>query len=365
MLVVEKSSFYFSFSMANSYFCLKFNYMNRSEKWIYAWLLSGCLLIFFMVFLGGATRLTHSGLSMVDWSLFGSLPPSNENAWQDLFDKYKQFPEYQQINFNFSVDEFKSIFWWEYIHRMTGRFMGLLFILPFLFFLFTKKIRGVLLWQLCGLLFLGGLQGFIGWYMVKSGLVNNPDVSHYRLALHLITAFITFAFTFYIALRLQFKNLSLPNYPSYKKWLWVHLLVLLLQIVYGAFVAGLDAGMVYNTWPKMGDAWIHEGVTAMQPFLHNFTEGLAGVQFLHRYIAYVLLAIGIFLFVKARKSSLERPLRQAINILLATLLVQFALGVFTLLYAVPISLGVLHQLGAFILLGANVYALARFTPANP
>src|SRR5690606_35074911 len=205
---------------------------------------------------GGLTRLTNSGLSMVEWNMFmGSIPPMNEAEWQETFDKYKQYPEYQKVNFHFSVDEFKKIFLWEYTHRFLGRFIGLVFIVPFLWFLFRGKLWPSLTFKLVIILILGGFQGFLGWYMVESGLISNPDVSHYRLAAHLITAFLTFAYTFWVALDLLY-----PNNKNKQKgmgfWIWLLLFLLIIQIVYGAFVAGLNAGMVYNTWPKMGDSWI-------------------------------------------------------------------------------------------------------------
>ena len=331
------------------------------DKVIYYWLLSGCLLIFFMVILGGATRLTHSGLSMVDWTLFGSLPPGNADQWAQLFEQYKKYPEYQQVNFDFSVEEFKSIFWWEYIHRMTGRLMGFLFLIPFLYFLFTKKLSKKLSLQLGVLLLLGGFQGLIGWYMVKSGLNKNPDVSHYRLALHLLAAFVTFSYTFWLALTVKFEGIVEPRFPGLKTGLWVLLSVLLLQIVYGAFVAGLNAGLFLNTWPKMGSVWVHEGVTALQPFYRNFIEGMAGVQFVHRYLAYIVVLFVSLIWYFGRKLPLSKLQKNGILTMVGLVILQFALGVLTLLLAVPIALGIAHQLGAFLLLGATVFTLNRFS----
>lgn len=334
--------------------------VKNSNKIIYYWLLSGCFLIFLMVFLGGATRLTHSGLSMVNWSLFGSVPPGNEAEWNHLFEQYKQYPEYKHVNFNFSVEEFKSIFWWEYIHRLTGRFMGLLFIIPFLFFWITRKLSRKLFFQLFILLLMGAAQGFIGWYMVKSGLVNDPDVSHYRLALHLIAAFLTFSYTFWIALSVRFSGYPEPFFFKINRLLWVLFPLLMLQIMYGAFVAGTDGGMVFNTWPKMGNQWVPEAVTALSPLYLNFTEGIAGIQFIHRYLAYIVFGLIIYIWYAAKRLNTSVAQRRGIIALVILVVIQFLLGVFTLLYAVPISLGVLHQLGAFVLLAANVYCLNRF-----
>jgi cytochrome c oxidase assembly protein subunit 15 len=333
--------------------------MTKTNKPIVIWLFSGCFLIFIMVAIGGLTRLTHSGLSMVEWNLFGSSAPSSDADWQILFDKYKQYPEYQQINFNFSLSEFKSIFYWEYSHRMFGRMIGLVFIVPFLWFLIKKKISKELMPKLVLLLFMGGFQGLLGWYMVKSGLVKDPDVSHYRLAMHLVTAFITFAYTFWVALGLIYSEKIRAN-QFIKRLIWVLLPLVLIQIIWGAYVAGLNAGMVYNTWPKMGDLWVAEGVSAMKPWWANFVEGIAGVQFIHRYLAYLVVAIVLIAFFRGRKTELEATQRKALNVLVFAVSCQFVLGVFTLILQVPITLGLLHQLGAFVLLGASVFALHRF-----
>lgn len=334
--------------------------MNKDNRPIVNWLLIGCVLIFIMVAIGGMTRLTHSGLSMVEWTLFGSTPPSSQEDWQILFDKYKAYPEYQKVNFNFSIEEFKSIFYWEYGHRMFGRFIGLVFILPFLWFLIRKKISKSLLPKLIILLCMGGFQGLLGWYMVKSGLIKNPDVSHYRLALHLVTAFLTFSYTFWLALSLKY-NKTMIKVPSILKGIRVLIPLLLLQILWGAYVAGLNAGKVFNHWPKMGDDWIVDSVFSVEPMWRGFFEGIGGVQFVHRYLAYVVVAVVIYLFVKARKFSLDKLQMKAIYGLLIAVSIQFLLGIFTLLYSVPISLGLLHQLGAFVLLGSAIFALNRFS----
>tara|TARA_R110002072_G_scaffold239261_6_gene397220 strand:+ start:633 stop:1676 length:1044 start_codon:yes stop_codon:yes gene_type:complete len=337
----------------------------NSSRSIAYWLLTGCVLIFLMVAIGGITRLTNSGLSMVEWNLFmGSVPPSSDADWNELFDKYKQYPEYQLVNFNITLDEFKSIFFWEYFHRMFGRLIGLVFIIPFLWFLFKKKISKALMPKLILILILGAFQGFLGWYMVKSGLVKDPDVSHYRLAMHLTTAFLTFAYTFWVALSLLYPNEQLStnkNLNSIKRYLKVFMLVLLVQIVWGAYVAGMNAGKIYNTWPLMGDSWMPESVTAMTPLWMNFFENIAGVQFFHRYLAYAVIGLVVLIYFKSRKLKLELSQSKGINALLIVVSFQFLLGILTVIYAVPLSLGLLHQLGAFLLLGATVFALQRFT----
>ncbi len=336
------------------------NSSRKQHKAIIIWLLTGCALIFIMVAIGGLTRLTHSGLSMVEWNLFGSNPPSSQADWEILFDKYKQYPEYQLVNFNFSLEEFKTIFYWEYGHRMFGRLIGLVFIIPFFWFLIRKKINKSLLPKLVILLCMGAFQGLLGWYMVKSGLKANPDVSHYRLAMHLTTAFLTFGYTFWVALGLIYPKSERASNHVLKRGFQFLFPVVVLQIIWGAYIAGLNAGKVYNAWPKMGEKWIADGVTAMQPWYLNFVEGLAGVQFIHRYLAYLVVGLILFLFWKAKKMQLSSSQKCGVNSLVIAVSVQFVLGVVTLLYAVPVSLGLLHQLGAFVLLGSVIYSLHRF-----
>jgi len=336
------------------------NSSRKQHKAIIIWLLTGCALIFIMVAIGGLTRLTHSGLSMVEWNLFGSNPPSSQADWEILFDKYKQYPEYQLVNFNFSLEEFKTIFYWEYGHRMFGRLIGLVFIIPFFWFLIRKKINKSLLPKLVILLCMGAFQGLLGWYMVKSGLKANPDVSHYRLAMHLTTAFLTFGYTFWVALGLIYPKSERASNHVLKRGFQFLFHVVVLQIIWGAYIAGLNAGKVYNAWPKMGEKWIADGVTAMQPWYLNFVEGLAGVQFIHRYLAYLVVGLILFLFWKAKKMQLSSSQKWGVNSLVIAVSVQFVLGVVTLLYAVPVSLGLLHQLGAFVLLGSVIYSLHRF-----
>ncbi len=333
---------------------------NNPNKSIIIWLLTGCALIFLMVIVGGVTRLTNSGLSMVDWKLFvGSIPPLNEQDWIETFNKYKQYPEYQKVNFHFSLEEFKSIFFWEYLHRLMGRLIGLIFIVPFIYFVWKKKLTKSLTKQCVVILFMGGFQGFLGWWMVKSGLIDDPDVSHYRLAAHLIAAFLTFAYTFWVVLQLIYPA-NKPDVPFMRKGLMILFVVAVIQIVYGAFVAGLNAGFVMNTWPKMGEIWIAESVTAMKPFWVNFIDGIGGVQFIHRYMAYVVVGIIFYLLLMSNKFELSKMQKKGLYWLFGVVVVQFALGVFTLLFSVPVALGVAHQLGAFLLLGAIVYAMSSF-----
>ncbi len=334
---------------------------NNPHKSVIIWLLSGCLLIFLMVVIGGITRLTNSGLSMVEWKVIvGVIPPLNKQEWLDAFNAYKQFPEYQQINFMFTLEEFKSIFFWEYLHRLTGRLIGVVFIIPFLYFLIKKKLSLKLISQCLIILAMGGIQGLIGWWMVKSGLINNPDVSHFRLAIHLLAAFLTFAYTLWVAFELIYFNNERVYVPEIRRWLFVLFGVTIIQITYGAFVAGLNAGFIFNTWPKMGSQWIADAVTDIKPLWNNFFNGLGGVQFIHRYLAYIVVAIILFLFFRRTKFNLTGLQLKSLKILLVVVFIQFALGVFTLIYAVPIWLGVTHQVGAFLLLGAIIFSLNSF-----
>ena len=337
--------------------------VKKDNKKVIYWLLLGCALIFIMVVVGGITRLTHSGLSISNYKLIsGTLPPMNEVAWQEAFEVYQQYPEYQKINSQFTLEDFKEIYFWEWIHRVIGRFIGIVFLLPFLYFLLKKQLTRSTIKKCILLLCLGGFQGFLGWYMVKSGLIDNPDVSHYRLAMHLTTAFITFAYTLWVALDLWYpvKNEIKKGFRNLIRW---GLALLLIQIIWGAFVAGLDAGFIHNHWPLMSDGQlIHDTVTIEQtPVWKNFIEGKSGVQFVHRYLAYIVVAIIVLIGFRSRKMSLTLPQKKGIQLLVALVLLQFLLGVFTLLLNVPVWLGVLHQVVAFFLLAAMTFTLHRFS----
>jgi len=334
--------------------------MNKNKS-IVIWLLSGCVLIFIMVVIGGITRLTDSGLSMVKWNLFmGAIPPLNETEWKETFNLYKEYPEYQKLNFNCTLSEFKYIFFWEYLHRMIGRLLGLVFIIPFVYFLIKKRLNKKLIVQTSILLLMGATQGAIGWWMVKSGLVNNPDVSHYRLAVHLITAFLTFAFTFWVVLPLIFTQERSGN-TVLLSLIKILMILIIIQIIYGGFVAGLNAGIGFNTWPKMGEYWIPDAVYQLDPLWRNFVEGRYGVQFIHRILALTLVAFVIYIWKKGVRIALETNQKRSLNLLLGIVLLQTLLGVFTLILIVPIWLAALHQIGAFFLLMATTYSLFIFS----
>ncbi|MDH7911183.1 COX15/CtaA family protein [Winogradskyella sp. SYSU M77433] len=337
--------------------------MKKDNKAVIYWLLTGCILIFIMVIVGGITRLTHSGLSISNYKLIsGTIPPMNDLEWQEAFELYKQYPEYQKLNNHFTLEDFKDIYFWEWIHRVIGRFIGLVFILPFLYFLIRKQLTKATIKKSIILLIMGGFQGFLGWYMVKSGLVDRPDVSHFRLAAHLTTAFLTFAYTFWVALDLMFPNKKSID-KKLRNFIRIGLVVLVLQIIYGAFVAGLDAGWIHNHWPFMNEGKLmHETVyTEHTPTYLNFVEGKSGVQFVHRTLAYVVVIFVLAIYYKAKKTTLTPLQNKGVNGLMIMVGVQFLLGVLTILLAVPVWLGVAHQVGAFVLLSLMTFTLHRFS----
>ncbi len=336
--------------------------MKDNKKVIY-WLLTGCLLIFLMVIVGGITRLTNSGLSISNYKLIsGTIPPLNQQEWEEAFELYKQYPEYQKLHYHFNLDDFKSIYFWEWIHRVIGRLIGVVFLLPFLYFLIRKQLSRPMIKKAIILLGMGAFQGFLGWYMVKSGLVDMPWVSHYRLAMHLTTAFITFAYTLWVALDLIYPERKKIE-KSFRNLIRLGMGVLLIQIIWGAFVAGLDAGLIHNFWPMMAEGkLIHETVyTEETPLWRNFIEGKSGVQFVHRYLAYIVVLVIGYIWYISRKLNLTDPQKNGINFLLFMVFVQFILGIFTLINAVPVWLGVLHQVGAFMLLTGMTFTLHRFS----
>lgn len=337
----------------------------KNNKSVVYWLLSGCVLLFVMVMVGGITRLTNSGLSMTDWHLVtDTFPPLSEEKWVDAFEEYKKFPEYQKINIHndFTLSDYKFIYFWEWFHRFIGRIIGIVFIIPFVYFLIKKKLSSDTIKKCCVLLLMGGFQGFLGWYMVKSGLIDNPDVSHFRLALHLTFAFITFAYTLWVALDIIYPERK-PAVKSLQRIAQLALIVLIIQIIYGGFVAGLNAGLVHNHWPLMSDGqFFHESITIEQStLLKSFTEGKSGVQFIHRTFAYVVVFMMVLLYFKSKKHTLNSLQTKGIKSLILIVFVQFVLGVFTILFHVPLWLGLAHQLVAFVLLTAMVFTLHRLS----
>lgn len=338
--------------------------MNQNKSVIY-WLLSGCVLLFIMVTVGGITRLTNSGLSMTDWHLVtDTFPPLTDEKWQAAFEEYKKFPEYQKINIHndFQLSDYKFIYFWEWFHRFIGRIIGLVFIVPFVYFLIKKKLNSETIKKCIILLGMGAFQGFLGWFMVKSGLIDNPDVSHYRLSLHLTFAFITFAYTLWVALDIIYPTKNEVILPL-RKLARIALVFLIIQIIYGGFVAGLNAGLIHNHWPLMSDGQLlHESVILEKDsWLLRLTEGKSGVQFVHRTMAYVVVGLILFLYFKSKKFTLSNQQQNGMNLLVVIVFLQFLLGVFTLLFSVPLWLGLTHQIMAFILLATMTYTLHRFS----
>jgi len=327
------------------------------DRTVAFWLLICCGLVFAMVVLGGFTRLTGSGLSMADWRpLVGWLPPLSDAEWQRVFDLYQQTPEFLKVNSHMDVEAFKSIFWLEFLHRLLGRTIGIVFLVPFVFF-FAKGFIKAFEWPKYLLMFiLGGLQGVLGWYMVKSGLVDNPHVSQYRLTAHLFAAFLIYAYMFWVAMSLLFPATGQNQHPWYKRSLGLTILTSL-TIISGGFVAGLKAGKIYNTFPMMGDYWLPPGTMALEPFWRNFFDNMTTVQLDHRVLAIVTFFAVVAFWFKARKADLPARSRPAVNALLHTVVLQVALGITTLLLSVPVILGATHQGVAMLLFTVSLYIL--------
>ena len=335
--------------------------MVRLRKQLIFWLFSGCFLVFGMVVVGGITRLTGSGLSITEWNVItGTIPPLNEAQWIEEFDKYKQIPQYSQLNAHFSLSDFKFIYFWEYIHRLFGRMVGLVFLLGFVYFFVRKSISKELMPKLLFMFVLGGIQGFLGWYMVSSGLTQNVRVSHFRLAIHLTFAFITFGYIFRVALEQIYpRKLNGGSTVDFlRRQTPALLVVLILQIVYGAFVAGTKAGWTYNTWPDMGGEWVPESI----PFAFqkdgwsSLVNNLASIQFIHRMLAYVLFVWIVFFVIKGlRLPELKGSQRTGLSVLMAGIVMQLVLGILTLIWQVPVWMGVAHQAMGFLLFGTLIF----------
>ncbi len=325
----------------------------RSQQQVAAWLLLCCTTLFILVVVGGVTRLTHSGLSIVEWQpLVGTLPPLSEQAWQETFQKYQQTPEYQKVNLGMSLEDFKGIFWWEYWHRLLGRTIGLIYLAPFLYFLLRRKLDRTRVWQLGGIFLLGGLQGALGWYMVKSGLVDNPRVSHFRLTAHLGLAFVIYAAMLWVGLGLLARRGAPPSGTARRLWRFSLVLtaIIFVMSLSGALVAGIRAGLVYNTFPLMNGYWIPPQLVLLEPWYSNFFDNAATVQFDHRLLAWLLTALVPWFWWRSRGVPLTPSARLWCNALPAVLLLQLTLGIVTLLLAVPVALGAAHQAGALLLL---------------
>ncbi len=321
------------------------------------WLLVVAALVFLMIVVGGITRLTESGLSITRWEpVSGTLPPLNAEQWQEEFDAYKASPQYQKINRGMTLAEFKDIFFWEYVHRLLGRVIGLAFAIPFVWFAWKKAIPRGYGWRLGALLALGGLQGFIGWWMVASGLIDRPDVSHLRLAVHLLTAFLILAGLVWTALDLRLLDRDRAAKPVRMPTVGIWALsVLGVQMLFGAYVAGLDAGYAFNTWPMMGSEWFPADTPMLEPFLRNYVDNPIVVQFIHRWVAF---AVAVMAFLLAFEAWSRKLRAEAIGVV-AAVFVQILIGIMTLLSGVDLWIAVAHQGMAAILLGTIVLASHR------
>jgi cytochrome c oxidase assembly protein subunit 15 len=318
----------------------------EAQKPVVAWLTLVGLMVFCMIIVGGATRLTHSGLSIVEWEpLVGTIPPLDQEDWDEVFDEYKTSPEYQQVNFGMSLDEFKVIFWWEYFHRLLGRLIGLVFFIPLLYFAIRRKINGSLAKRLFGIFVLGGLQGGMGWYMVASGLVDDPRVSQYRLTAHLGIAFLIFGAIVWTALSVMYPSKTNTSKPVRRMFRFAVAInvIIFLMVVSGGFVAGIRAGLAYNTWPLMGNSFVPPDIFILTPGWRNFFENMATVQFDHRIIAYVLAVLVPIFWFKVRRRDVSPQTVIATNTLLVLVFTQIVVGISTLLHHVPVTLGVAHQ----------------------
>ncbi len=330
------------------------------------WLLLCGAMIFAMAVIGAITRLTESGLSIMEWApLTGVLPPLTQAEWERVFALYRQIPEYREVNRGMSLDEFRSIFWWEWAHRLWGRLIGLVFAAPFLWFLLRRRLRPGLAPHLCAMLALGGLQGLIGWYMVASGFAQRTDVSQYRLVIHLLLACAIYVYILWVAFGLL--EPRPPDNPDRRaaalRLALTGLAVLvLITIASGGFVAGLNAGFIYNSFPLMEGRLVPANYRDLSPWHRNLFENPAAVQFNHRLLASLSLAVAAGLWVWARGLTLARPARRAVALVSAMALVQMGLGVATLLLVVPVWLAALHQAGALALLTLAVRARHRLRP---
>lgn len=334
---------------------MKFQTQDTDRRAVAYWLLFMTLMVFLMVMVGGATRLTESGLSMVDWRpVTGTLPPLSAEAWQEEFAKYQQSPEYRLRNQGMNIEDFKGIFYWEWGHRLLGRLIGLFFALPLAWFWIKGKIPNGYKPTLLLLLLLGGSQGLLGWYMVMSGLVDEPAVSHYRLAAHLGLALFIMAALFWTALSLL-NPIPEKTTPKLKMLTHFAMAVLVLQIIVGAFVAGLKAGHIYNQWPLMGEGFFPPGMASLEPFWRNLIDNAVTVQFDHRIGAYVLTVLALVVFWQGSSCSLR--LKSASLCLLLAVALQMVLGIITLLLEVPVFWGTAHQGGGAVVLAALVYLM--------
>ncbi len=324
-----------------------------NRRLVRLWLYFICALVAAMVVVGGATRLTDSGLSITEWRpLLGAIPPLNDLDWQAAFDLYKQIPEFQKINSDMTLQGFKFIYWWEWSHRFLGRIVGVAFFVPMVWLWLSGRLEGWLKPRLLLLFALGGLQGFIGWWMVMSGLVERVDVSQYRLATHLLLASIIFAYAMWVARGLA-PHSTKAGPPGLRGQAMIITLLVLMQIFLGGLVAGLDAGLAFNTWPRIDGAWVPDKLWILKPVWLNLFENIKTVQFIHRMSAYLLFAFVLFhMFISFGGEASPHRNRAIVLFLLIT--AQAMIGIATLLKQVPFDWAISHQFGGIVVLGFAV-----------
>ena len=336
-----------------------------STRAIVAWLAACCLLVFAMVVVGGVTRLTHSGLSITEWQpIVGTIPPLSDADWSEAFAKYRQTPEFREVNHAMALPEFKRIFWWEYFHRLLGRFIGAAFLLPYLWFLARGRIPRSLRWPLAGIFALGALQGALGWFMVQSGLVDDPRVSQFRLTAHLGLAFAIYGAMLWVALSLAFPAhidpRAMPGARPLRRFAVAVAALVFAMVLSGGLVAGIRAGFAYNTFPLMHGRVVPPEILMLAPWWKNLFWNMATVQFDHRLLAWILAFIVPLFAWRVWRSALPRRARGTAAALVAMLAMQVSLGIATLVNVVPLPLAALHQAGAVVVFGlalAAVHAL--------
>jgi heme a synthase len=333
---------------------------------VLVWLLTCCAVIFAMVVLGGITRLTESGLSMVNWHpVMGILPPLGEQAWQAAFSEYQKYPEYQKVNLGMTLEAFKGIYWMEYAHRMLGRAIGVVFFVPYVYFLLTRRLGGTLAARLAIVFLLGALQGLLGWYMVKSGLVSDPEVSPYRLTAHLGLAVAIYAILLWLALGRAARPHAFASGLTpvgLRRLAAIVAGLVFLTVLSGGFVAGNDAGLAYNNFPLMDGRLVPRDYLLIEPAWRNIFENVPAVQFDHRVLAVTTVVLALLLWFRSLRTLLEAGARSALHGLALAALIQFGLGIATLLTSVPVSLGALHQAGALLLLSAALWVNRALRP---
>ncbi|MEX0685542.1 MAG: COX15/CtaA family protein [Balneolales bacterium] len=332
----------------------------QNDRIVALWLYSGCFMLAVILIVGGLTRLNQAGLSITEWEVIGGvIPPVNSGQWQSAFDQYRQFPEYQQLNKGMSLVDFKYIYWWEYSHRLLGRILGLLFVIPFIIFLWKRKINLNLASKVSGIFILGGLQGLLGWYMVQSGLMGEPYVSHLRLTLHLGLAVLIFGLLFRLALSTWYENetkIVSQTIPHYLRTMVLILIALVfIQILYGGLVAGLKAGFVYNTFPRMGAYWIPLEIGSFGPWWSDVVNNSVTVQFIHRMLAYSLSILVFWIWLTIKRMNVNPKVTFASHLLLALIIIQITVGVSVLLTYVPVWLSALHQSLALLVFSAALW----------